>query len=172
MYMNLNPDVPRKLMMGPYLHIAPDIGFAGAERIDHLHEIVQMVRPVPEGTRTAASPRSRPSTCGYGVLRPAPRSGGRAPAGYWRSEVRLATRPGRRDETLYPASRRAADATRRPAAGEGGSVSYEYDPAVGVSTMGLITGFGADVGPAPRPASGGGRARRYSSASRSRRMSR
>ena len=49
------------------------------------------------------------------------------------------------DETLYlrPGGRLAGEA---PADGEGGSVSYRYDPAVGISTMGLITGFGSDVG--------------------------
>jgi hypothetical protein len=64
--------------------------------------------------------------------------------GYWRSEAEWPlARATDENLFLHPGGRLGDEA---PASGEGGSVSYEYDPAVGVSTMGLITGFGADVG--------------------------
>ena len=141
MYMNLKPDVPKKLMMGPYLHIAPDIGAPG-ERVDHLHEIVRWFDQYLKGEDTGIAEEPPVNIWVRSYDRPwARRVGSR---GYWRSEAEwpLARATG---ETLFlhPGGRLDGAA---PASGEGGSVSYEYDPAVGVSTMGLITGFGADVG--------------------------
>ena len=141
MYMNLRPDVPKKLMMGPYLHIAPNIGAPG-ERVDHLHEIVRWFDQYLKGEDTGISEEAPINMWVRGYDRPQARREGAT--GYWRSEAEWPLARAT-DETLFLHSggRLAGDA---PVGGEGGSVSYAYDPAVGVSTMGLITGFGADVG--------------------------
>ncbi len=141
MYMNLSSDTPKKLMMGPYLHIAPNIGAPG-ERVDHLHEIVRWFDLYLKGEDTGISEEPPISLWVRGYDSPQARR--KNAAGYWRSEADwpLTRAAG---ETLYfhPGGLLADDA---PEGRDGGSVSYVYDPAVGVSTMGLITGFGADVG--------------------------
>ena len=141
MYMNLNPEAPKKLLMGPYLHIAPNIGTPG-ERFDHLHEIVRWFDHYLKGEDTGISGEAPVNIWVRGYDQPQAKR--EAAAGYWRSE---ADWPLDRAESepfyLRPGGRLSDIST----AGEAeGSVSYEYDPAVGISTMGLITGFGADVG--------------------------
>ena len=141
MYMGLGPDVPKKLMMGPYLHIAPNIGSPG-ERVDHLHEIVRWFDLHLKGEDTGIADEPPVNIWVRGYDQPQARREGAN--GYWRSEAGWP--PARAtDEALYlhPDGRLGSTA---PPGGKRGRVSYAYDPAVGISTMGLMTGFGADTG--------------------------
>ena len=141
MFMGLRPDVPKKLMMGPYLHIAPNIGTPG-ERFDHLHEIVRWFDQHLKGEDTGISAEPPVSIWVRGYDRPQARRDGSS--GFWRSEADWPLARAA-DKTLYlqPDGRLVGTA---PSGGKEDRVSYTYDPAVGVSTTGLLTGFGADVG--------------------------
>ena len=141
MYMGLSPDVPKKLMMGPYLHIAPNIGAPG-ERFDHLHEIVRWFDQHLKGEDTGIADEPPVSLWVRGYDRPQARREGAG--GFWRSEAEWPLARAN-DETLYLQPDGRLDGTPPPE-GEEDRVSFAYDPAVGISTMGLITGFGADVG--------------------------
>lgn len=141
MYMGLNPEVPKKLMMGPYLHIAPNIGAPG-NRVDHLHEIVRWFDQHLKGKDTGISEEPPISIWVRGYDRPRARR--ESAAGYWRSEAEWP--PARATEETFYFHPGGTLAGHPPEEGEGGYIFYPYDPAVGVSTMGLITGFGADVG--------------------------
>ena len=140
-YAGLDPAVPKKLMMGPYMHIAPNIGLPGP-RIDHLHEIVRWFDHHLKGEDTGIADEPPISVWVRSFDEPAARR--EAAAGCWRSEGEWPpARAEARTLYLHPEGRLSEDA---PRAGQEGGVSYECDPAVGFSTMGLMTGFGQEVG--------------------------
>jgi len=141
MYMGLNPDVPKKLMVGPYLHTPPNIGFPGP-RVDHLHEIVRWFDQHLKGEDTGIVDEPPIAIWVRGYDQPQARR--ETAAGYWRSESDWPLARAE-SETLYlqPGGRLTDEA---PEDGGGGSVSYACDPAVGVSTMGLMTGLAGDTG--------------------------
>ncbi len=148
-YRGLAPGVPKKLMMGPYLHIAPNIGSPGP-RVDHLHEIVRWFDLHLKGEDTGIADEPPIAVWVRGYDEPAARR--ETAAGCWRSEGEWPLARAEA-ETFYLRSdgRLSEDAPgaetgAETGAGGGGSVSYDYDPAVGFSTMGLITGFGQDTG--------------------------
>ena len=140
-YAGLRDDVPKKLTMGPYLHMAPNIGVPGP-RYDHLHEIVRWFdyHVKGEDTGIAAEPPIAIWVRDYDHPSPARN----LEAGYWRSEAEWP--PARAEDMTYYLDSEGALTEEPPAPEPGTGVSYRYDPAIGSSTMGLLTGLGQDVG--------------------------
>ena len=140
-YNGLSPGVPKKLMMGPYLHIAPNIGLPGP-RIDHLHEIVRWFDHHLKGEENGIADEPPVALWVRGYDEPSARR--ETASGCWRSEAGWPP-AGAEAKTLY-LREGGLLSEDPPREGSAAAASYDYDPAVGFTTMGLITGFGQETG--------------------------
>ena len=135
----LSPQTPKKLVMGPYLHVAPNMGSPGPP-FDHLREIVRWFDRYLKGEDTGIE--DEPPVAVWVREYDLPAAARAGAAGGWRSEKEW---PPQRAavQTRYLGSGGAL-AGSPPAAPE--TAVFDYDPTAGVSSMGLLTGFGQEAG--------------------------
>jgi len=141
-YMNLNPKTPKKLLMGPYLHIAPIIGVPGP-KIDHLHESLRWFDRWLKNIDTGIE-NEPPVTIFVRKFDP-PTIRRDVTTGFWRNELEW---PLKRsiDKSLYLHPKGLLGSSPIDFDQTDDNDFYTYDPTVGYTTMGLLTGFGADLG--------------------------
>jgi putative CocE/NonD family hydrolase len=122
---------PKKLIVGPWLHVAPDAGLPGP-RIDHLHEMVRFYDYWLKGIDNGIM--DEPPITIYVQQFDMPAAERKLTTGFWRHESSWPVERGR-EEPLYLAD-------DRELRGEGpmtpSAVSYTYNPTVG-TTFGMFS---------------------------------
>jgi uncharacterized protein len=124
--------VPRKMLIGPWMHLLPDIGVPGP-RIDYLHEVVRWFDHWCKGADTGII--DEPPIVVY-MQRPQDPVVDRLETnGEWRAEHEWpAPRAG--EKTLFLSARGELAEETSP----DGAETFEYDPTVGVTGGGLFSG--------------------------------
>ena len=138
-FMGIDPDVPSKLLMGPYFHMSPWTGLPGPQ-VHHMHEIVRWFDQFLKGEETGIT--DEPPIRLFVREHDAPAIRRDIESGSWRFESEWP--PARAKSTAY--ALHADGVLDANGDGDGGSDSYPYDPSAGLTTLGLITGFAQSVG--------------------------
>lgn len=117
---------PKKVLIGPWLHMAPDTGVPGP-RIDHLHEMVRFYDYWLKGIDNGIM--AEPPVTLYVQQFDVPAAERESTSGFWRHEQGWPLARGQ-DQTLY-LGREGALQDAAPAQEE--QVAYTYNPTVGTS---------------------------------------
>lgn len=122
---------PKKLIVGPWLHIAPDVGLPGP-RIDHLHEMVRFYDYWLKGIDNGVM--DEPPVTFYIQHYDPPAAERKLTTGFWRHELNWPIERSRQQSYFLNAARQLS--------GEGSSapstVEYSYNPTVG-TTFGMFS---------------------------------
>ena len=139
-FMGISPDVPCKLLMGPYMHISPWTGVPGPQ-VHHMHEIIRWFDQFlkDEETGITDEPPIRLFVREYDV----PSISRDTESGSWRFEEEW---PPKRANTSTYALQSGGLLSIDTDNAEEGNDSYPYDPSAGLTTLGFITGFAQDLG--------------------------
>ena len=131
---------PKKALVGPWLHTAPDAGVPGP-RIDHLHEMVRFYDYWLKGIDTGVM--NEPPVTVYVQRYDPPAADRPATTGFWRHEAGWPL--ARTDERSFYFGPGGALANQCPLDVE--EAAYTYNPTVG-TTFGLFSAGGPHVLPA------------------------
>jgi putative CocE/NonD family hydrolase len=123
--------VPRKILIGPWQHMLPDIAVPGP-RIDYLHEVLRWFDHWCNGADTGIL--DEPPIVVYMQQPQAPVVDRLETDGEWRAE-REWPAPGAQERTLFLGDARVAEEPSPD-----GAETFEYDPTVGVAGGGLFSG--------------------------------
>ena len=135
-----NLQCPKKVLIGPWLHVMPDTGVPGP-RVDHAHEMARFWDYWLKGVENGVM--DEPPVTIYVQQYDPPRADRSLTSGFWRHEpgwpLKRTT-----EHTLYLA-RNATLGAQAPA--EADSTEYSYNPTVG-ATFGIFSAGGPHVLPA------------------------
>ena len=138
-FMGIDPEVPSKLLMGPYMHLSPWTGVPGPQ-VHHMHEMVRWFDQFLKGEETGIT--DEPPIRLFVREHDAPAVRRDIDSGSWRYESEWP--PARAQSVSYVLG---AEGVLDPNSdSDGGDDSLRYDPSAGLTTLGLITGFAKDVG--------------------------
>ena len=128
---------PKKVLVGPWLHVAPDVGQPGP-RIDHLHEMTRWYDCWLKGIDNGVM--DEPPIAVYVQQYDPPTAERKMTSGYWRFEKRWPLAESE-TQTLYLGAEQLLRAEPSPAqaqSDEAGVVKYTYNPTVG-TTFGMFS---------------------------------
>ncbi|MFN8445144.1 MAG: CocE/NonD family hydrolase [Caldilineaceae bacterium] len=137
-YTNCNPRVfqhlnaPKKVLIGPWLHVAPDVGQPGP-RIDHLHEMARWYDYWLKGIDNGVT--AEPPISIYVQQYDPPAAERKLTSGYWRFEKEW-NPAAQAQHTLYLGKDHRLQAA--PQTDARGVVKYSYNPTVG-TTFGMFS---------------------------------
>ena len=140
-FMGIDPGVPAKLLMGPYMHLSPWTGVPGPQ-VHHMHEMVRWFDQFLKGEETGIM--DEPPIRLFVREHDAPAVRRDIDSGSWRFESEWP--PARAQSTVYVLGTDGVLDPNGDGEGVGGGDSLRYDPSAGLTTLGLITGFAKDVG--------------------------
>ena len=124
-------ECPKKLIVGPWLHVAPDVGLPGP-RIDHLHEMVRFYDYWLKGINNGVM--DEPSITVYVQQYDPPAAERTLTSGFWRHETSWPIERSRAHPLYLDGARELRQASPdAPAA-----VEYTYNPTVG-TTFGMFS---------------------------------
>ena len=133
---------PKKLLVGPWMHIPPWTSVPGP-RINYLHEMIRWFDYWLKGKDSGIT--TEPPVTIFVRKYDVPAIKRDVDSGFWRNESGWPL--ARSVETpyyLHPDGKLNANVcVSRDEANED---IYEYDPSVGITSMGFLTGFGLDIG--------------------------
>ena len=140
LFMGIDPAVPSKLLMGPYMHMSPWMGVPGPQ-VHHMHEMVRWFDQFLKGKETGIT--DEPPIRLFVGEHDAPAISRDIESGSWRYENEWP--PARAKSVAYVLGA-GGGLESNPNGDGGGSDSYPYDPSAGLTTLGFITGFAQAVG--------------------------
>jgi putative CocE/NonD family hydrolase len=129
LYSSLRPEVPKKILMGPWTHTRPDIGVPGP-RIDYLREVLRWFDQWLKGVDSGV--KAEPPVTLFVRRYDRPVRKRDMESGDWRHENEWPI--ARRVETPFYLRDGGALDTSPPGPDERGSDEYEYDPTVGTAS--------------------------------------
>ena len=138
-YSGLKPDVPKKLLMGPWMHIAPADAFPGP-RIDHEYECLRWWDYWLKGINTGIM--EEPPITIFVRKYNEPKSKRKIENGYWKTFTELPKNTIQEDHYYLNSD----FSLNKKSNEENIGINYKYKPSVGLNSLGTLTALGHNIG--------------------------